>query len=148
MKVVSLSALRTGRLYPQEIFLVLISVRDWVYPRAMVREQRLCQRKKSSDTIGNRIAQCLNQLRHRVPHRHRNYWNKQTQECWGFLFSRTNIHFVVFGVMMTNGILVGTNVSQIPTTSIFGAEYGRCPYKCRIPCYMTAKVSQSRGYTI
>ena len=35
MKVVRLSALHTGRLYHKEIFLVLISIRDWVDPSTL-----------------------------------------------------------------------------------------------------------------
>jgi len=60
MKVVSLSALRTGRLPPppptpnQEIFLVLISVTRLSQPQGRSAVGSIMSMKNSNDTIGNR----------------------------------------------------------------------------------------------
>ena len=58
MKVISLSALRTGRLYT----LILISVKGWVHLMARAQPEGLSQWK-----IPITALQCLNQLHHHMP---------------------------------------------------------------------------------
>jgi hypothetical protein len=54
--VVRLSASLTGRLYPQKILLVFISVRGSVDPRAIVRSEGFYVNEKSNDTSWDQPA--------------------------------------------------------------------------------------------
>jgi hypothetical protein len=81
---VRLSVLRAGRPLPPGSFLVLIFVRAWVDSRAIVRLEGLGQLKYPVPSSGiesatfRLVAQCLNQLRYRMPTNeiiHSNYIN-------------------------------------------------------------------------
>jgi len=67
MKVVRLSFLHTGRLYPTGNIPGTYFFWKLSQPQGHSAAGRMMSMKSATDTIGNQIAQCLNQLPHSVP---------------------------------------------------------------------------------
>ena len=82
------SALRTGRLYPQEMLLVLIPVRGWVDPSAIVRWKIPMTPSGTQPATFQFVAQHLDHRATSVPF-------QSSVEDWNYEVPRY-LHFVIF----------------------------------------------------
>jgi hypothetical protein len=126
MKVARLSVLRTGHFYPQKKFLVLISLRGWVDPRATMRPEGLCQWKilmtpSGIDTATFRfVTHCPNHCTTAYPTSHEDQHRFMIISCWVILRTR-NISDRISSENQNSNFVFNNSIPSHPTPSEINA---------------------------